>query len=102
MRHSGCTLGRQPQHAKADEEPVGRTAAAQAEGHPQRVGLRLRQLPEMFHQRRAHLLQRGEGELHLRLDARHLQHPEPLGPGGLRGVAEDGGLANAGLTADHQ
>ena len=63
-------VGQQAQDRQPDEEPVRRVAVAQAERRAERIALRAGQALEPVHERRAQLLQPGERELHLRLDAR--------------------------------
>ena len=50
----------------------GRRSDAAAEGHRQRLALRFRQFIDVIHQRRAQLLQAGERELHIGLNACHV------------------------------
>ena len=62
-------FGQQPEHRERDEEAIGRRAVDQAEGRVQRVALRPRKVREPIEHRGADLVERGERELHLRLDA---------------------------------
>ena len=68
-------LRQQAERGQADEEAVGRRAGREAERDPQRVLLRLRERVEAVEQRRAELMQPGERQLHLGLDAGDLQRP---------------------------
>ena len=69
--------GHQAQHRQPDQETVRRRPDAAAERDVQRLALWFRQLVEVIQQRRAQLLQSGEGELHVGLHARHLDAAEP-------------------------
>jgi len=62
-------LRQQAQHGQPDHEPVRRRPGGLAEGGPQRVPLRRRQVPGAAQHRRAQLMQAGEGQLHFRLHA---------------------------------
>ena len=72
--------GHQAEHGQAYEEPVRRRPRGQAERGPQRVALWRRQLLRPIQQRRAQLMQPGEGQLHLRLHAHRAHHLAPRLP----------------------
>ena len=92
--------GEQAEHGDAEQEAVGRRARAQAEGGAQRVALWSRQRVEAVEQRCAQLVQAGERQLHLGLDAgrphdaavRRTRHQ----------VLEQRRLADARLAAEHE
>ena len=65
----------QAEHGDADEETVGRGTGAEPEGHTQRLALRGREPLAQVEHRSAQLVQTGERQLHLRLDARGVRHP---------------------------
>ena len=96
LRH----VGQQAQDRQADEEAIRRVAVAQAERRAERLALRAGKALQAIHERRAELMQPGERELHLRLDARR--------PGDAAArrvphqVLEQRALADAGLAAQHQ
>ena len=62
-------VGEQRQRGQADQEPVGRSAGAEAEHRRERVALRGGKRLEVLEHRRAELVQAAVGQLHLRLDA---------------------------------
>ena len=70
-------LRQQAQHPQADEERIRRNPGADPERRLDRRPLRSGQLRQAFQQRRAQLLQGGEGQLHLRLHPRRPHHLEP-------------------------
>ena len=90
-------LGEQRQRCQADQEAVGRGARAQPEHRRQRIALRTGQPVEVIEHRHAELMQPAVGQLHLRLDARRRRDVPALDPIGH--VAQQGALADAGLTA---
>ena len=93
-------VGQQAQHGQADQEPVRRRAGPYAERDPQRITLRNRQPFGIIQHRRAHLLQPGERQLHLRLDAGGTHHPAVRRlPGD---VVQQRRLAHARLADHHQ
>jgi hypothetical protein len=93
-------LGQQAQDREADEEAIGRIAAAQAERGAQCIALGTRQALESIHDRPAQLVQAGEGQLHLRLRARRAHH---LAAGGLGiQVRQQRRLADARLAPHHE
>ena len=61
----------QAQHSQPDQEAVRGGSDTAAESHGQRLALRFRQFVDVIHQRRAQLLQAGEGQLHIGLNACH-------------------------------
>jgi hypothetical protein len=93
-------VGQQAQDGQADQEPVRCRPGADAERRPQRITLRSRQLIEVIEHRRAQLLQSGERQLHLRLDAGRARHPAAGRLAG--GVVQQGRLADARLAGHHQ
>ena len=93
-------LGEQAQHGEADEEAVRRGSGTGAEGRAQRIALRSRKTLEPVEHRSQELMQPGEGELHLRLDAggTHDQAVRCL----LDQVIQQRGLAHARFATDDQ
>lgn len=71
LRH----VGEQTQHGESDQESVRRLPGVHPESRRQRITLRLGQAIEMLQHRRAQLVQAGEGQLHLGLDARRSGEP---------------------------
>ena len=67
-------VGEQGQGREGDEEPIRRRPGADAERGLQRIALRHREALEAIQHRREQLMQPGEGELHLRLDAGGTHH----------------------------
>ena len=96
LRH----VGQQAQDRQADEEAIRGVAAAQAERGAERVALRSRQALQAIHERRAELLQPGERELHLGLDARRAGDGAPRRA--PHQVSEQRALADPGLAAQHE
>ena len=90
----------QGQHGEADQEAIGRVAAAQPERRAEGVALRIRQALEAVQPRRAELVQAGERELHLGLDAR--SPPDAAARGPRQQVLQQRRLADAGLAPDQQ
>ena len=68
--------GQQAQNRETDQEAVGRRPRALSERRGQRLALRGRQLLETVQQRRAELVQAGEGEFHFGFDARRARDPK--------------------------
>ena len=93
-------LRQQAQDGQADREAIRSVPAPQAERGPERVVLRLGQPLEPVEERRAQLMQPGEGEVHLRLHARRLRHP--AAPGVLSQVVKQCGHACPCLAAHDQ
>ena len=93
-------VGEQREHRQPDQEAVGRRAHGQPERRAQGVALGRREPPQMPEQRRAQPVQAGERELHLGLDAGRPRDPEVVRGG--REMAEERGLADTGLTAQHE
>ena len=93
-------LGQQPEDRQPHQEPVRRRAGAESERDAERILLGLRQAVQKVEERRAQLLSRGEGDLHLRVDADGPGEPERAG--GLDRVLEQGGLADARFAMEHQ
>ena len=69
-------LRHEAERREGDQEPVGAISGGKPERDAEPATLRLGQRPEPAEHRRAQLVQPGEGELHLRLDAGHAGHPE--------------------------
>lgn len=90
----------QSEHRQPDQEAIGRGAGAATERDVQRVALRSGQPIEVFQQRRAELLQRGERELHLALHTGHSRSAEPRRA--LQQEVEQRGLADTGFAPQHE
>jgi len=93
-------VGQQAQQSQPDQEAVGGVAGLQAERRAERVALWSGQAIEPVEERRTQLVQPSEREFHLGLDA-----DRPGGPASGRAsqqVAQQRGLANARLAAQHQ
>lgn len=97
LRH----VGEQTQHGESDQESVRRLPGVHPESRRQRITLRLGQAIEMLQHRRAQLVQAGEGQLHLGLDARRSGEPATR-PESTRQVIQQSRLADAGLAAQYQ
>jgi len=93
-------LGQEAEHRAADQEGVRVPARGQPEGRAEGVALRPRQVPQPLQQGRAQLVQAGEGDRPLGLDARRPQQAAPRGP--RRHVVEQGGPADARLAPHDQ
>jgi hypothetical protein len=93
-------LRQQTEHGQPHQEPVRRRTGAHAERGQQRVVLRPGQPPGMAQDGATQLMQPGEGQLHLRLHARRVRHPAPLGL--VDQVAQQRRLAHARNAAQHQ
>ena len=93
-------VGQQAQHGQCDQEPVGWRARADAERRPQGIALRRGQTIEGLEHWRAQLVQRGEGQLHLRLDANGAH--DPTVRRARRQVVQQRGLADAGFAVDDE
>ena len=93
-------LRQQVEDREPDEERVRRPSGAEPERDLERLALRIGQALHELEARRAQLLQRREGELHLSLD------PDRAGDAEVRRrldrVLEQRGLADARLAVDHQ
>ena len=92
-RPLGGHLRQQAQHGQADQEPIRRRARFQAERGAQGGPLRLRQPVQTIQHRPAQLMQRGEGQFHLRLDPDRPGHPQVRRL--LDHVIQQGGLPHA-------
>jgi hypothetical protein len=90
----------QAQHCQPDQEAIGRLPGAQSERHAERLALRLGNPGQPIEHWRAHLLQGGERELHLRLDADRAYDPEPRRRRDR--VLQERGLAHPRLAPHHQ
>ena len=93
-------VGEQAQDRQGHQEAIGRTAHLQPERRAQRIALRERQPVGAVQQRRAQVMQAGEGELHLGLHARGPHHAAPRGLAG--DVVDQRCLADPRLAAQHQ
>ena len=71
-------LGQQTEDRQSDEEGARGRPGTQAEGHSERLALRIRQPLEELEARRAQLLKSGVHELHLALDADSVGDPKVL------------------------
>ena len=95
----GCT-GQQAQHGQADQEPVRGGPGAEAEHGLQRLTLRTRQPVQVIQKRLAQLLQPGERQLHLGLDACGTDHPAARRVPG--NVVQQRALAHSRFAGQHQ
>ena len=93
-------LGQQGQNRQTHEEAVRCAARTQPEGDAESITLRSGQPDTAIQHPAAELVQRREGQLHLRLDALSACHLEVLC--GTGGVTQQLGLADTGLAAHHQ
>ena len=93
-------LGQQTEDCQPDQEAVRSGSTPQAERGAERIALRTRQTLEPIQKRRAELLQPGERELHLGLDARRSRDATLRRP--LHQVVQQGGLADPRLAAHDQ
>ena len=93
-------VGQQAQNGQADMETIRRAAQPQAERDAESLALRDGQLVEAAQHPPAQLVQRREGQLHLRLDTLRPCHLEVLR--GIGRVTQQRGLADARLAAHHQ
>jgi hypothetical protein len=96
-------LGQQAERPKSDEELVGcgcGLGVDQPERSPERGGLGEGQAVDPVQDRPQQLVQGGKGQPDLGLDPRRAEQLEVAGlPGG---ILQQGVLADAGLTADHE
>ena len=92
--------GEQAQHGQSDQEPVGHFAGCESQSDAQGVALRGRESVEPVEHRPAELMDPSERQLHLRLNARELR--DSVAGRLTGGVAQQRGLADAGLAADDQ
>ena len=84
------------------DEPAGRHSLAETKRHVQRIALGLGQPRQRVEQREQELIQAGEADARLELDARGAEDPHPGGRrDGGRGV-EELGLAHTGIAGDPQ
>jgi len=95
-----CGLCQHAQNSQADQEPVRHRTLAQSEGDPKRVTLRRREHVKFIEQGCAHLVQRRERELHLRLDS--CDAHDAAVRSSLGQVPQQRRLAYPRLAADHQ
>ena len=92
----GC-VRQQAEDSQPDQESIGRLALDQPERGPQRVGLRARESLQPVEQRGAELVQAGERELHLGLDA---DGPSDLAVRSrVQQIRQQRGLADARLAS---
>ncbi len=80
MQSRGWSCGgrrQQAQHRQPDQETVRGRPDSAAERHVQRLALRFGQFVDVIHQWRAKLLKARECQLHIALNARHLDAAEP-------------------------
>ena len=92
--------GEQAQHGDRDQEAVLDPLGRQPEGAAQRGGLHVGQLAGAVEHRPQQLVQAGEGQLGLGLDAGPREHAHPVGAG--QRPLQQRGLADPGLAAQHQ
>jgi hypothetical protein len=69
-----CHLRQQAQNGQTDQEPVRYRPGTDGESGPQGIALRDRESLQAIQHRRAQLVQRGERQLHLRLDTGGAPH----------------------------
>ena len=103
MHTSGRVLGgpgQQAERPQPDQEPVGLLRRAQAERGPQRLALWRRNRLQQRQVRQQQLVQPGEAELQLRLDARH--HVEAQIRVARHGMVDQCRLADPGVAPHHQ
>ncbi len=100
QRALGSGLGEEAQRRERDQEAVGRGAGRQPQGDAEGRLLRGRQGVEPAEQRRAQLMEAGERQLHLRLDAGHPRDAEARRLPGA--VVQQRGLAHPGLAPHDQ
>jgi hypothetical protein len=93
-------LGQEAQHGQPDEEPVRRLAAAHAERGAQRITLRIGDPIHAVQQWSTELMQAGERELHLGLDAG--RRGDPAARRARDEVLEQRRLADPRLAAHDQ
>lgn len=93
-------FGEQPENPEADDEAVRSSAGAQAERDLERRTLRIGQPLEVRRQRRAHLMQAGERELHLGLHTGCAQRVHAIGP--RPQVLQQRGLPHSRLAPHHE
>jgi hypothetical protein len=95
-----CRPGEQVERGQSDQESLRCCAGAETERRAKGLALRDRKALDAIQHRRAQLLQRGEGQLDLRL---HADGPSDTKPGGRAdGVVDERRLADARLAAHHQ
>ena len=90
----------QTQDCQPDQQSVGRRPDGQTKSCPRRVPLRFRQRVEAIQHWRAQLVQRGEWNLHLRLDADRAHDPESRCR--VDQMLEQRRLADARVAANHE
>ena len=93
-------LGEQAKGREGDEETIGRGPGTDAERRMQGIALREREALEAIQHRRQQLMQPGEGELHLRLDAGGTHHATTRRV--VDRVVQERRLAHPRLAAQHQ
>ena len=92
--------GQQAQHRQPDQETIRSLPLPHPERDRQRVALRPRQLVQPSEHRHAQLVQSGERELHLRLDAPGPDHAKAQRPASR--IIQQRRLADPGLAAHDQ
>ena len=100
QRPLGRRIGQQTQHSQTDQEPIRFGPGGQPERGAQCLPLRVGQPFGAIEQRRTHLVQPAEGQLHLRLDTRGAQHPAARRLSDK--VVQQRRLAHARLADQHQ
>src|SRR3954471_4820058 len=93
-------FGQQAENRQPDKKRAGRRAAAQAEGHAERLALRSRETGDEVEDRRAQLLQRRVIKLHLPLDTRGSNDAEVVAD--LDGPVEQRGLADTWVSVNDE
>ncbi|MDX6467568.1 MAG: hypothetical protein QOI27_2608 [Gaiellaceae bacterium] len=93
-------FGQQAENRQPDKKRAGRRAAAQAEGHAERLALQSREMGDEVEDRRAQLLQRRVIKLHLPLDTRGSNDAEVVAD--LDGTVEQRGLADTGVSVNDE
>ena len=92
--------GEQAEHRHRDEEAILHALGRQPERAAQRGGLHVGQLGGAVQHRPQELVQAGEGQLGLGLDAGPGEHAHPVGA--RQRVLQQRGLADARVAAQHQ
>ena len=94
-------VGEQRQHRQTDQEAIRRRRPApESEHRLEGRALTDREPLHVFEQRAAQLMEPAEGQLHLAFDTHGLGHVTVVDPAGR--VVQQGALADASLTAQHQ
>jgi hypothetical protein len=93
-------VGEQAQHCEADQKAIRLIASPETECGSERLALGRRQPVEAIEERRAQLVQSGERQFHLGLDAGSSHHATARGV--REAVVEKGRLADPGLAAEYE